>query len=211
MVLTITEMLREHGVVGKFVEFYGEGVAQVPLANRATIGNMSPEFGSTCAIFPIDEVTVDYLRLTGRSEEQLALVEAYAKHQGLWHDSSKEIVYSEYLELDLSTVVPSIAGPKRPQDRIVLTEAKESFREVLPSYAGEGRQVEEGDEAGTFPASDPAGLGSDNDSGGAPPQHQHVTGRASNPIQVAGRTSRSTTASSRSPRSPRAPTPRTRR
>ncbi|WP_422117397.1 aconitate hydratase AcnA [Brachybacterium sp. UNK5269] len=186
VVLTITEMLREHGVVGKFVEFYGEGVAQVPLANRATIGNMSPEFGSTCAIFPIDEVTVDYLRLTGRSEEQLALVEAYAKHQGLWHDSSKEIVYSEYLELDLSTVVPSIAGPKRPQDRIVLTEAKESFREVLPSYAGEGRQVEEGDEAGTFPASDPAGLGSDNDSGGAPPQHQHVTGRASNPIQVAG-------------------------
>ena len=135
VVLTITEMLRDHGVVGKFVEFYGEGVTQVPLANRATIGNMSPEFGSTCAIFPIDEVTVDYMRLTGRSEEQLALVEAYAKRQGLWHDPSKEAEYSEYLELDLSTVVPSIAGPKRPQDRIVLTEAKESFREVLPSYA----------------------------------------------------------------------------
>ena len=187
VVLTITEMLREHGAVGKFVEFYGEGVSQVPLANRATIGNMSPEFGSTVAIFPVDEVTTDYLRLTGRTEEQVALVEAYAKRQGLWHDPSTEVEYSEYLELDLSTVVPSIAGPKRPQDRIVLTEAKESFREVLPSYAGEGHQVEEGDDAGTFPASDPAGLGSDNDSGGDAPEHQHVIGRASNPAQVKGK------------------------
>ena len=137
VVLTITEMLRAHGVVGKFVEFYGEGVAEVPLANRATIGNMSPEFGSTAAIFPIDEVTLDYLRLTGRSEERVGLVEAYTKAQGMWHDPAREPVYSEYLELDLSTVVPSIAGPKRPQDRIVLSRAKESFQEVLPTYASQ--------------------------------------------------------------------------
>ena len=137
VVLTITEMLRAHGVVGKFVEFYGEGVAEVPLANRATIGNMSPEFGSTAAIFPIDDVTLDYLRLTGRSEERVRLVEAYTKAQGMWHDSAREPVYSEYLELDLSTVVPSIAGPKRPQDRIVLSGAKESFKEVLPTYAAQ--------------------------------------------------------------------------
>ena len=137
VVLTITEMLRAHGVVGKFVEFYGEGVAEVPLANRATIGNMSPEFGSTAAIFPIDEVTLDYLRLTGRSEERVRLVEAYTKAQGMWHDPAREPVYSEYLELDLSTVVPSIAGPKRPQDRIILSGAKESFQEVLPTYASQ--------------------------------------------------------------------------
>ncbi|VEI12502.1 aconitate hydratase AcnA [Trueperella bialowiezensis] len=135
VVLTITQMLRQHGVVGKFVEFYGDGVSAVPLANRATIGNMSPEFGSTAAIFPIDDVTLDYLRLTGRSEEQIELVEAYSKEQGLWHDPEKVVEYSEYIELDLSTVVPSIAGPKRPQDRIVLTEAKESFRKELPNYA----------------------------------------------------------------------------
>ncbi|WP_291278162.1 aconitate hydratase AcnA [Galactobacter sp.] len=134
VVLTITEMLRDHGVVGKFVEFYGEGVAAVPLANRATIGNMSPEFGSTAAMFPIDQVTLDYLHLTGRSDENLALVEAYTKEQGLWHDASKEAKYSEYLELDLSTVVPSIAGPKRPQDRIVLTDAKEQFRKDIHTY-----------------------------------------------------------------------------
>ncbi|MDN5823447.1 MAG: aconitate hydratase AcnA [Micrococcaceae bacterium] len=135
VVLTITEQLRQHGVVGKFVEFYGEGVAQVPLANRATIGNMSPEFGSTAAMFPIDDVTLDYLRLTGRSEENVALVEAYTKEQGLWHDPSKELRFSEYLELDLSTVVPSIAGPKRPQDRIELTSAKEQFRKDIHNYA----------------------------------------------------------------------------
>ena len=137
VVLTITEMLRAHGVVGKFVEFYGEGVAEVPLANRATIGNMSPEFGSTAAIFPIDDVTLDYLRLTGRSEERIRLVEAYTKAQGMWHDPAREPVYSEYLELDLSTVVPSIAGPTRPQDRIVLSGAKEAFKEVLPTYAAQ--------------------------------------------------------------------------
>ena len=134
LVLTITEMLREHKVVGKFVEFYGDGVAEVPLANRATIGNMSPEYGSTIAVFPVDEKTTEYLRLTGRAEQQIALVEAYAKEQGLWHDPSREANYSEYLELDLSTVVPSIAGPKRPQDRILLSEAKNSFEGFLPSY-----------------------------------------------------------------------------
>ena len=142
VVLTITQMLREHGVVGKFVEFYGEGVTQVPLANRATIGNMSPEFGSTAAIFPIDQVTVDYLRLTGRDEERCALVEAYAKEQGLWHDPSFEPKYSEYLELDLSAVVPSIAGPKRPQDRIKLSEAKQTFEQTLvPTYAPEAHKL----------------------------------------------------------------------
>ena len=138
VVLTITDMLRRHGVVGKFVEFYGEGIASVPLANRATIGNMSPEFGSTCGIFPVDGVTLDYLRLTGRSEEQVALVEAYAKANKLWGDASDpnyvEPQYSEYLELDLGTVVPSIAGPKRPQDRIALAESKERFEQTLPDY-----------------------------------------------------------------------------
>ena len=137
VVLTITEQLRKHGVVGKFVEFYGAGVSSVPLANRATIGNMSPEFGSTVAIFPIDEVTLDYLRITGRTEEEVALVEAYTKAQGLWHDPSIEPVYSEYLELDLSTVKTSIAGPKRPQDRIELAKAKAAFNEVLPSYTAQ--------------------------------------------------------------------------
>ena len=138
VVLTITEMLREHGVVGKFVEFYGEGVGQVPLANRATIGNMSPEFGSTAAMFPIDEKTLEYLRLTGRSEEQVALVEAYTKEQGLWHDPSVDVEYSEYLELDLSTVVPSIAGPKRPQDRILLSDSKSQFKSDIKNYAKDG-------------------------------------------------------------------------
>ncbi len=135
VVLTITEKLRQHGVVGKFVEFYGEGVARVPLANRATIGNMSPEFGSTVAIFPIDQVTLDYLRVTGRDESEISLVEAYCKAQGLWHDPSVEPLFSEYLELDLSTVVPSIAGPKRPQDRIELSASKASFELDLKNYA----------------------------------------------------------------------------
>ena len=141
LVLTITEMLRKHGVVGKFVEFYGDGVASVPLANRTTIGNMSPEYGSTAAIFPIDGETLRYLELTGRSAEQIALVEAYAKAQGLWHDASAadyvEPTYSEYLELDLSTIVASIAGPKRPQDRVVLTDSKAAFARALPTYISE--------------------------------------------------------------------------
>jgi aconitate hydratase len=153
LVLTITEMLRKHGVVGKFVEFYGSGVSAVPLANRATIGNMSPEFGSTCAIFPVDAETVDYLRFTGRSAEQVALVEAYAKEQGLWHDPAREPVYSETLELDLATVVPSIAGPKRPQDRIALAEAKDRFRQVIRDYVPDADGVDEEVEQ-SFPASD---------------------------------------------------------
>ncbi|MDO5720091.1 MAG: aconitate hydratase AcnA [Actinomycetaceae bacterium] len=166
VVLTITQLLREHGVVGKFVEFYGEGVAEVPLANRATIGNMSPEFGSTAAIFPIDDVTLDYLRLTGRSEESIQLVEAYTKEQGLWHDPSREAVYSEYLELDLSSVVPSIAGPKRPQDRVELAVAKESFAGTLPDYvSGKGLEETELDRAleSTMEASDPVILDDEDD------------------------------------------------
>ena len=153
VVLTITEMLREHGVVQKFVEFYGNGVKSIPLANRATIGNMSPEFGSTCAIFPIDEETIKYLHLTGRPQEQIDLVEAYAKAQGLWlEQDAPEAKYSEYLELDLSTVVPSIAGPKRPQDRILLSEAKEAFRRDLPNYCNDTKTLPATTLTGTFEA-----------------------------------------------------------
>jgi aconitate hydratase len=153
LVLTITQLLRQHGVVGKFVEFHGDGVAAVPVANRATIGNMSPEFGSTCAIFPIDDETLTYLRLTGRPAQQVALVEAYAKEQGLWHDPASPARYSEELELDLSTVVPSLAGPKRPQDRVALSDAKNAFRHALGTYV----QLDSLDDdiADTFPASDP--------------------------------------------------------
>ena len=138
LVLTITQLLRNHGVVGKFVEFYGDGVASVPLANRATIGNMSPEYGSTAAIFPIDEETLRYLDLTGRSKDEIALIEAYARKQGMWHDPQAdtyvEPIYSEYLELDLSTIVPSIAGPKRPQDRVELSKSKSEFATALSGY-----------------------------------------------------------------------------
>ena len=160
VVLTITDMLRKHGVVGKFVEFYGEGVASVPLANRATIGNMSPEFGSTAAMFPIDDVTLDYLRLTGRDEQTVALVEAYAKEQKLWHDADRELVFSEYMELDLSTVVPSIAGPKRPQDRILLSEAKSQFEKDILNYADASvsDSIVDLEVDGTFPASDPGAV-----------------------------------------------------
>jgi aconitate hydratase len=137
LVLTITEMLRKHGVVGKFVEFYGPGVSALPMANRATIGNMSPEYGSTVAIFPIDEETLKYLELTGRTQEQRDLVESYAKAQGIWHDPAATPRYSEHLELDLASVVPSIAGPKRPQDRVPLSGAKSAFEKALPGYLGE--------------------------------------------------------------------------
>ncbi|WP_438823257.1 aconitate hydratase [Nocardioides imazamoxiresistens] len=189
LVLTITEMLRKHGVVGKFVEFYGPGVSALPLANRATIGNMSPEFGSTIAVFPIDEQTIDYLKLTGRSAEQLALVEQYSKAQGLWHDPDAEPRYSEKLELDVSTVVPSLAGPKRPQDRVSLSNAKDSFRGALADYVDESGEENGYDEsvAETFPASDPV---SSNGHGEAAPPKDYLSaapkdgGRPSNPIEV---------------------------
>ncbi|MBF6273113.1 MULTISPECIES: aconitate hydratase AcnA [Nocardia] len=187
VVLTVTDMLRKHGVVGKFVEFYGAGVAEVPLANRATLGNMSPEFGSTAAIFPIDEETINYLRLTGRSDEQLALVEAYAKEQGMWHDAAHEPAYSEYLELDLSTVVPSIAGPKRPQDRILLSESKAAFRSDITDYVtGDYTALDEGVEE-TFPASDPVSVSAGAGTESYTPAHSAANGaegRPSKPVKV---------------------------
>jgi aconitate hydratase len=192
LVLTITEMLRQHGVVGKFVEFYGDGVSALPLANRATIGNMSPEFGSTIAVFPVDEETVNYLRFTGRTDEQIDLVEAYAKAQGLWHDSAAEPRYSERLELDLATVVPSIAGPKRPQDRIQVTDAKQSFRGALTAYVDHDADPVSGayDEAleESFPASDVPAAHDGVD--GQTPARDYLScapsdgGRASNPAHV---------------------------
>jgi aconitate hydratase len=197
LVLTITEMLRKHGVVGKFVEFYGTGVPAVPLANRATIGNMSPEYGSTIAVFPIDDETLKYLELTGRSPEQIALVQAYAQAQGLWHDPSQEARYSEYLELDLGTVVPSIAGPKRPQDRVSLTESKPAFRTALGAYVDDPIDaVAAGapghDEASmeSFPASDPPshnGGGTEAAPGeliSASADSAGVSGRPSSPTRV---------------------------
>ncbi len=186
LVLTITEMLRKHGVVGKFVEFYGEGVTSVPLANRATIGNMSPEFGSTCAIFPIDGETISYLTLTGRSAEQIALVEAYAKEQGLWLDpSAPEPVFSEYIELDLSTVVPSIAGPKRPQDRIALSSAKEAWRAAVRDYVPGDSIQGPTDEASaeSFPASDSPAI-SHGGEGDAPHAARLNGGRPNRPTPV---------------------------
>ena len=190
LVLTITEMLRRHGVVGKFVEFYGPGVTAVPLANRATIGNMSPEYGSTVAVFPLDAETTKYLALTGRPAEQIALVEAYAKAQGLWHDPDAEPRYSEYLELDLSSVVPSIAGPKRPQDRVVLADAKAGFREALGAYVDDTASEGVGEQIGydeavaeSFPASDPPA----HDFNGSPAPHGApalVAGRPANPQRV---------------------------
>ncbi len=197
LVLTITEMLRKHGVVGKFVEFYGPGLSAVPLANRATIGNMSPEYGSTIAVFPIDDETVRYLRLTGRSDTQIALVEAYAKEQGLWHNPEAEPRYSERLELDLASVVPSIAGPKRPQDRVALTDAKRAFRAALEDYAdtagqaeaahgsvqGVASTVDEGS-ADSFPASDPPAAGFGGNGDGTPRDSGAADSRPSRRVSV---------------------------
>ncbi|HVM26992.1 MAG TPA: aconitate hydratase [Mycobacteriales bacterium] len=204
LVLTVTELLRKQGVVGKFVEFYGPGVSNVPLADRATIGNMSPEYGSTCAIFPIDDETLAYLRLTGRPEEQVQLVEEYAKVQGMWHDPSAEPRFSEQVELDLSTVVPSLAGPKRPQDRVPLTDAKAMFRTALADYATtevKAAQTEPGvpaqdnppggstgvdfASAESFPSSDPIAPGT-RDTSEAPAPHNGAgdadRDRPSNPV-----------------------------
>jgi len=186
LVLTVTQMLRERGVVGMFVEFFGPGVAALPLADRATIGNMSPEFGSTCAIFPIDAETLRYLEFSGRPEERVALVEAYAKEQGLWHDEdSEEPSYSDTLELDLSDVVPSLAGPKRPQDRVSLTEAKAAFRlaleDMLPDDvedSKEGKPDRDEESADSFPSSDPPSSG----------DHNGHSERSPNPLQADGGT-----------------------
>jgi aconitate hydratase len=182
LVLTVTQMLREHGVVGKFVEFYGPGVPNLPLADRATIGNMSPEFGSTCAMFPIDSETLRYLEFSGRDKDHIARVEAYAREQGLWHDeSSEEPTYSETLELDLGDVVPSLAGPKRPQDRVALTESKASFRMALDGFLPESDACDEAGEE-SFPASDPP----------APGEHPTVRseeGSGTGGVQVADRAS----------------------
>jgi aconitate hydratase len=191
LVLTITEILRKTGVVGKFVEFFGPGVSSVPLANRATIGNMSPEYGSTCAIFPVDDETLTYLRLTGRSDEQVALVDAYAKAQGLWHDPSAsdyvEPKFSQVVELDLSTVVPSIAGPKRPQDRVALSDAGPAFRTALADYVSDhsyDASIKDGvDEAvaETFPGSDPIAVGSRGAEPDAPPERLVVAASPDRP------------------------------
>jgi aconitate hydratase len=189
LVLTITEQLRQHGVVGKFVEFYGPGVAAVPLANRATIGNMSPEYGSTCAIFPIDEETLTYLRLTGRDAAHVELIEAYAKAQGLWHDPDREPEYSERLELDLSTVEPSLAGPKRPQDRVPVKSAKDAFRSSLTDYADDDDDNTNGDSANeasreSFPASDPPAVSHNGSHDGPAHAATSSNGRPSNPAPV---------------------------
>jgi aconitate hydratase len=180
LVLTVTEILRKKGVVGKFVEFFGPGVTALPLADRATIGNMSPEFGSTCAIFPIDAETLRYMAFSGRPKEQVDLVEAYAKEQGLWHDEhAEEPTFTDVVELDLSTVEPSLAGPKRPQDRIALSSSKESFRAALAELIGDGDDARDGgghghghghDEAvaESFPASDPP---ADSAPGSEPDEH----------------------------------------
>jgi aconitate hydratase len=189
LVLTVTEMLRERGVVGKFVEFYGHGLANLPLADRATIGNMSPEFGSTCAIFPIDAETVRYLEFTGRPKEQIDLVEAYAREQGLWHDeTSEDPTYTDLIELDLSTVVPSIAGPRRPQDRVSLSDAQVEFREALQEFLPKDpsddaprddkpgvpphADVEEDADVESFPASDPPAWTQPGNGGAGPYDHE---------------------------------------
>ena len=189
LVLTVTQMLREHGVVSKFVEFYGPGVPNLPLADRATIGNMSPEFGSTCAIFPIDAETLRYLEFSGRPKERIELVEAYAREQGLWHDEdSEEPTYSETLELDLGEVVPSLAGPKRPQDRVSLTESKASFRMALEGFLPDDEEEEDGEDESSqesFPASDaPATNGTHHHD----PSHAHEdAGSGTGGAQVADR------------------------
>jgi aconitate hydratase len=197
LVLTVTQLLRERGVVGMFVEFYGAGLAGLPIADRATIGNMSPEFGSTCAIFPIDAETLRYLELSGRSTDHIARVETYARAQGLWHDEhAEEPTFSDTIELDLSTVEPSLAGPKRPQDRVSLSDAQRAFRGALADYVpSDGEQLDRHDEAvaESYPASDPPANGAPGHE--APPQNEPATGsprpataieRGHSPVTVKG-------------------------
>jgi aconitate hydratase len=187
LVLTVTERLRRHGVVGQFVEFYGQGIANLPLADRATIGNMSPEFGSTCAIFPIDAETLRYLTFSGRSDEVVERVETYARAQGLWHDEhTEEPTYSETLELDLGDVVPSLAGPKRPQDRVSLTEAKASFRLALDDLVDAPHTEADEQSEGSFPASDPPGTNGDSSHAHQP---EPASGSGTGGVQVADRVS----------------------
>jgi aconitate hydratase len=188
MVLTVTEMLRELGVVGKFVEFFGDGVGAVPIPDRATLGNMSPEFGSTISIFPIDQRTIDYMRFTGRDEDQIALTEAYAKAQGLWHDPANRPTYADTVTLDLSTIVPSLAGPTRPQDRVALTDAKAGLREVLPRFLEDAPETADTAGLESFPASDaptPSGLAQESDQDDISSGHlDRTTGRATRPTPV---------------------------
>ena len=158
LVLTVTEILRATGVVGKFVEYFGHGLAGLPLADRATIGNMSPEYGATCGFFPVDEETLRYLRLTGRSSERIELVEAYCKENALWHDPDEPPTYSQIVELDLSTVEPSLAGPRRPQDRVPLREAKQAFLETLPTFGVDYGNAHDEARRGDLPGERPAGV-----------------------------------------------------
>ena len=170
LVLTVTQILRETGVVGKFVEYFGHGLAGLPLADRATIGNMSPEYGATCGFFPVDDETLRYLRLTARSDERIALVEAYCKENGLWHDPDEPATYTQVVELDLSAVEPSLAGPRRPQDRVPLREAKQAFMDALPTFGVDYGNAHDEAVSESFPASDPvatAAPGSEAELGGA--------------------------------------------
>src|SRR5256714_10897033 len=156
LVLTVTEILRRTGVVGKFVEYFGHGLAGLPLADRATIGNMSPEYGATCGFFPVDDETLRYLRMTGRPEQRIALIEAYCKENMLWHDPEEEPTYTQIVDLDLSSVEPSLAGPRRPQDRVPLARAKERFIEALGTFGVDyANNTYDKEIADSFPASDP--------------------------------------------------------
>jgi aconitate hydratase len=197
LVLTVTQLLRQTGVVGKFVEYYGHGLETLPLADRATIGNMSPEYGATCGFFPVDAETVRYLRLTGRPEERIALVEAYCKENALWHDPDDPPTYSQVVELDLSTVEPSLAGPRRPQDRVPLREAKGAFLEALPTFG-----VDYGNPVDAAVARSAARWW--------PSRRPSRSGTAASPARSTARPSSSTTGRSSSPRSRRARTRRTR-
>ena len=215
--LTVTELLRQAGVVGKFVEYFGPGLASLPLADRATIGNMSPEYGATCGFFPVDELTLEYLRLTGRSDERIDLVEAYCKENMLWHDPSEEPTYSQVLELDLSTVVPSLAGPRRPQDRVPLSHAKTAFLDSLGTFGIENAAHERQPRQGASPTpSPPATRPASRHRAARPsPSRTPYPSRSSAPAARASTspapTTSSSTAASSSPRSPPARTRRTRR